>query len=87
MAGIPKDGVNWAEIELAWKSGASGPQLSRLHNVTRQAIEHRRDRYGWTQDKAAAALLETDTGRRITNPETRADHRIIANGRRALLDQ
>ncbi len=84
MAGVSKAGVNWREIELAWKGGASPSKLAKQHNVTRQAIEGRRDRHGWERDEAAAALVETETGQRVTEPATRADRRIIANGKRTI---
>ncbi|MBO1074247.1 hypothetical protein [Roseomonas marmotae] len=84
MAGVPKAGVNWREIELAWKGGASPSKLAKLHNVTRQAIENRRDRHGWERDEAAAALAATETGQRTIEPQTKADRRIIADGKRTL---
>lgn len=84
VAGTSKPGIDWVEIEAAWRGGTSPSKLAKLHNVTRQAVELRRDRHGWVRDAEAQALGETTTAKRITEPETRHDRRLIADGKRTL---
>ncbi len=84
MSGKPKPGVDWASIRIEWEAGGSASDIARRHPVTRQAIEHRRNRYSWVRDEAAAALCETPTGKRVTAPQNRHDRKLIANGKRSL---
>lgn len=84
MAGKPKPGVDWASIQIEWEAGGSPSEIARRYPVTRQAVEARRNRHCWTRDEAAAALVETPTGKRLLKPKNQHDRKLIADGKRSL---
>jgi hypothetical protein len=91
-----KPGVDWAKIEIRWKSGEKEAALAREYGVSRQAVNQRLKREGWERGDPTVnnrqrvniknpwlpLAEETDTARRLASPETGRDKQLVAFGKR-----
>jgi transposase-like protein len=75
--------VDWPAVELAWRAGESFGALARRHGVTRQSIAKRCAKAGWQRAEAAEAIAASSTARRLANPITGTDVRMVRDGRRS----
>jgi hypothetical protein len=71
--------------EQDYRAGRTMGWLAKRHGVSTAAIRGRVKRHGWVRDAEAATLAETSTGRRLADPSSPADRRLIATGQRSLV--
>ncbi|MCQ4161510.1 hypothetical protein NON00_16445 [Roseomonas sp. GC11] len=77
--------IDRAAAEAAFRAGASLGAIARAQGVTRQAVAGLVRELGWTRDPEAQRLAETETGKRLLSPQTPADRRLAATGKRSFL--
>jgi len=78
--GEPKPGVDWATIEDRYRAGETATRIAKDYDISRQAIEQKARKNGW--NNLIAAIHQTDTAKRIADPQNRHDKRLASFGKR-----
>ncbi|PWS37783.1 hypothetical protein DFH01_00225 [Falsiroseomonas bella] len=72
--------VDWETARREYECGLSLTAIGRRHKISREAVRKRVRKEGWERTPDADALALTDTARRLSQPATGTDHRMVNGG-------
>lgn len=85
MPNRTKPGVDWAGIERRYRAGEGSTSIAKDYDIKRQSIDKRARIEGWRDsgpEKWLPAARNTDTARRLLNPQTTRDKQLATRGNR-----